>query len=510
MNNQNRAIVKTTCGELEGVLEDNLYVFKGVPYAAPPIGALRWLPPQPFQPWQGVRAAKSYGPIAPQNAMALPGISEKPEPQSEGCLFLNVFTPGLDNARRPVMVWIHGGAFCMGSGSMQMYSTGTLAADGNIVLVTINYRLGVLGFLNLRELTKGRIPSTGNEGLQDQILALRWVKENIEAFGGDPDNVTVFGESAGAMSVGCLLTLPGARGLFHKAILESPVGEMARPLDMSVEIAREFLRTVEVRADDIPAIRSLPLDRMLRAQQIVAAKMGQGGAPVIPVADGVVMPSLPLTSLEAGRGLKVPTLVGSNLEEDKLFSMMTPKVYGIDEEGLRKAAAKFVVERDAEKLIETYRNAKASRGESVTPFEIYSALSTDVMFRKTAIRVAEAQCRHAAGGYNYLFCWKSPAAGGRLGACHALEVGFVFGNYDASFGGSGPEAEKLSKEMQDAWTSFARTGNPSGKSLGEWPQYSNGRAVMIFDKTSRVKEAPYEQERRVWESLEVLEYSNMP
>jgi para-nitrobenzyl esterase len=442
--------------------------------------------------------------------MPLPGIPEEPESQSENCLFLNVFTPGLDNARRPVMVWIHGGAFCMGSGSMQMYSTGTLAANGAIVLVTINYRLGVLGFLNLKELTKGKIPATGNEGLQDQIAALRWVKDNIEKFGGDPDNVTVFGESAGGMSVGCLLNVPEARGLFHKAILESPVGEMARPLDMSVEIAQEFLRTVEISADDISALRELPVEKMLRAQQKVAAKMGQGGAPVIPVADGVVMPALPLESLEAGRGFKVPTLVGSNLEEDKLFSMMNPKVYKIDEEGLRKAAAKFVAEKDAARLIETYRRAKASRGEPTTPFEIYSALSTDVMFRKTAIRVAEAQCKHAAGGYNYLFCWKSPAAGGRLGACHALEVGFVFGNYDASFGGSGPEAEKLSKEMQDAWISFARTGNPGCKSLGEWPQYSDGRASMIFDRHSRIETAGYEEERKVWETLEELEYSSMP
>lgn len=502
-------VAETKCGMIEGVVEKNLYAFKGVPYAAPPVGPHRWLPPQPVALWQGVRPAKAFGTIAPQNVMPLPGVTEKPELQNEDCLFLNVFTPGVDDARRPVMVWIHGGAFCMGSGSMRAYSGGTLAANGDIVLVTINYRLGALGFLNLNELTKGRIPATGNEGLLDQIAALRWVRDNIESFGGDPDNVTVFGESAGGMSVGCLLTLPDAAGLFHKAIIESAVGEMARPLDMSVEIAQEFLRTVEISPDDIPALRTLPIKKMLRAQQIVAAKMGQGGAPVIPVADGVVMPGLPLESLEAGRGARVPTLVGSNLEEDKLFSMMNPKVYRIDEEGLHKVASRFVAEMDAAKLVETYRRAKASRGEPVTPFEIYSALSTDVMFRKTSIRVAEAQCRHAAG-YNYLFCWKSPAVGGRLGACHALEVGFVFGNFDPSFGGSGPEAQKLSKEMQDAWISFARTGNPSCESIGAWPQYSNGRACMIFDKTSRVEKAPYEEERRVWETLDVLEYSSMP
>jgi para-nitrobenzyl esterase len=408
------------------------------------------------------------------------------------------------------MVWIHGGAFCMGSGSTQSYTTGTLASRGNVVLVTINYRLGVLGFLNLNELTRGEIPSTGNEGLQDQIAALRWVRDNIAAFGGDPDNVTVFGESAGGMSVGCLLNVPEARGLFHKAIIESAVGEMARPLDMSVEIAREFLRTVGVKAHDITAMRSLPIENMIRAQQKVAAKLGQGGAPVIPVADGVVMPAMPLASLDAGQGMRVPTLVGCNLEEDKLFAMMTPKVYKIDEEGLRETAARFVAQKDVERLIDTYRKARALRGEPVTPFEIYSAMSTHVMFRKTALRIAEAQCRHAAGGYNYLFCWKSAAAGGLLGSCHALEVGFVFGNPDAAFCGSGPEADRLSRGMQDAWISFARTGNPSCTTLGDWPQYCEGRASMIFDANSRVEKAAYEEERRVWETMEELEYSNMP
>ncbi len=507
---QGSLVVETASGRVEGAIVHNLAAFKGIPYAAPPVGDRRWLPPQPCEPWTGVRPAGSFGTIAPQNVLPFPGLAEKPEPQSEDCLYLNVFTPAADGARRPVMVWIHGGAFCMGSGSSRSYTTGTLAANGGIVLVTLNYRLGALGFLNLKELTGGRIPATGNEGLQDQVAALRWVKENVAAFGGDPDNVTVFGESAGAMSVGCLLNFPEARGLFHKAVLESPVGEMARPLGMSVELAGEFLSTLEVSTRDVAALRGLPPDRMLRAQKKVAAKTGQGGAPFIPVADGTVMPAMPLASMEAGLGFRVPTVIGCNLEEDKLFSMMNPRLYRMDEEGLRAAAARFVAARDVDRLIAAYREARRGRGDSVTPFEIYSALSTDVMFRKTALRIAEAQCRHAAGGYNYLFCWKSPAAEGKLGACHALEVGFVFGNYDASFGGSGPGAEKLSAEMQDAWVSFARSGDPSSARLGAWPEYSEGRASMIFDGNSRVEHAAYEAERRVWETVEELEYSNMP
>jgi para-nitrobenzyl esterase len=503
-------IVETGCGKLEGIVERGLYVFKGVPYAAPPVGELRWLPPQPPAKWSGVRPAKTYGTTAPQPAELLPVLPSEPEPRNEDCLFLNIYSPGLDGSRRPVMVWIHGGAFSMGSGSARMYSTGTLASNRGIVLVTLNYRLGVLGFLNLNEVTKGRIPSTGNEGLLDQIAALKWVKENIAGFGGDPENITVFGESAGAMSVGCLLNIPQAGGLFGKAILESPVGEMARPLDASVRITEEFLRIAGVRADDIGGLRSLDVEMLLRSQQETASKTQQGAAPVVPVADGIVMPRMPLESLEAGSGLRVPTLIGSNLEEDKFFAMMNPKIYRIDEEASRRAVSKYVVAGDVEKLIAAYRNARATRGEPVTPFETLSAINTDLMFRRTAIRIAESQCRYAPGGYNYLFTWKSRALGGKLGACHALEIGFVFGNYEDSFCGGGPEAEKLSKGMQDAWTTFAATGNPSCGSLGEWPKYSDGGSTMILDSECRVAQAVNEEERRIWENVEELKYSNMP
>jgi para-nitrobenzyl esterase len=503
-------VVETSSGRLEGTLEGNLCAFKGIPYAAPPAGELRWLPPQPPIAWKGIRPAKKYGSISPQEASILPVLPSAAEPQSEDCLFLNVFTPGLDSGRRPVMVWIHGGAFSIGSGSESMYTTGTIASRCDIVLVTLNYRLGVLGFLNLNVVTDGRIPSTGNEGLLDQVAALKWVKENISVFGGDPGNVTLFGESAGAMSIGCLLNLPAAQGLFHKAILESPVGEMARPLDMSVGIAEEFLRFTGVDAKNVPVLRALAPEILLKAQQKTAAKTEQGAAPAIPVADGVVMPRMPMDSLESGLGLAIPTLIGCNLDEDKFFSLMNPELFKIDDGGLRRTAAKYVEAEDVDRLIEAYRAARTGRGEPAMPFDLFSAINTDVMFRKTAIRIAEAQCRYGPGGYNYLFTWKSPAAGGKLGACHVLEVGFVFGNYAASFNGSGPEADVLSAQMQDAWTSFARTGNPSCRSLGEWPRYSDGRSTMILDKSIRLEKAVYEEERRIWEALHEIKFSNMP
>jgi len=498
------ALAETRLGKLEGVFENGLFVFKGVPYAAPPVGAFRWLPPQPLRPWVGIKPAFKYGNIAPQNVMALPGIQRELEPQSEDCLFLNIYTKGLDDARRPVMVWIHGGAFSMGSGSMQMFRGGSITSNGNVVLVTFNYRLGGLGFLDLNELTEGRIPSTGNEGLQDQIAALRWVKDNISVFGGDPDNITVFGGSAGAISIGCLLSVHKARGLFHKAILQSPIGKMARTREVSVKIAQIFLNQLGIKADHVAELRSVPIKRLLKSQRATAIRAELGAAPFMPVADGIVLPQLPLESLEAGMGFKVPVLTGSNLEEDKLFSMMDFRLHRLDEQGLRRAVSRFVAERDVAKLIEVYRSARTRRSEAVTPFELYSAINTDAMFRKTAIRISEVQCKFAPAGYNYLFCWKSKTAERTLGACHALEIGFVFGNHNPAFGTGGPEADKLSRRMQDAWINFARNGNPSCDSLGEWPQYGHDRLSMILDRHCYLEKAPYEEEREIWETIEEL------
>src|SRR5579863_10236654 len=218
-----RATASTCYGRLEGDEQDGLIVFKGVPFAAAPVGVRRWLPPERQAPWTGVRDARRFGAVAPQNPVTNQALAAMKIEQahSEDCLNLNLWTPGLDGARRPVMVWIHGGGFTIGAGSQEIYNGAVLAKRGDSVIVTINYRLGPLGFLRLNDVTQGRIPSSGNEGLLDQIAALQWVRDNIAEFGGDPDNVTIFGESAGGMSVGAILAMPSARGLFHKAIPQS-------------------------------------------------------------------------------------------------------------------------------------------------------------------------------------------------------------------------------------------------------------------------------------------------
>jgi para-nitrobenzyl esterase len=503
-------IVNTTNGKLKGSKENNMFIFKGIPFAAPPVGRYRWRPPQPPVSWEGVRPALEYGTIAPQNPMPAGFIGGgKPEPQSEDCLYLNVYTPGLDDKKRAVMVWIHGGAFSLGSGSEAMYRSTKLPERGNVVLVTINYRLGALGFLNLDHVTGGTIPSSGNEGLLDQVAALEWVRANIAMFGGEPDNVTIFGESAGGMSVACLMVLPCARGLFHKAIIESAVGAIARPLKNSIYTAETFLKAVGFSPNDTDTIMGLSPDKILKAQVIVARETDQGEAPCIPVADGKVMPFMPLEAFSKGMAANVPTIVGSNLDEQKLFSLMNPIHHRMDEETLIKLLKRNVREESIRMIIDLYKAEKERRNEKVTPFELYSAINTDIMFRNIALHITEAQRDHNIPAYNYLFTWKSPAAGGIFGASHALEVGFVFGTMDDGFCGTGPDADRLSDRIQDAWTSFARTANPSCNNMSVWPEYGKDRNTMVISRDCHIETALYEEERKAWERAGEVDLNRM-
>jgi para-nitrobenzyl esterase len=498
-----QAIVTTRSGKLEGTFEKGLYVFKGIPYAAPPVGALRWMPPQPVKPWDGIRPAREFGAIAPQNMMMDDGpITQVAQPQSEDCLFLNIYTPGLDNTRRPVMFWIHGGAFTIGSGSDPMCDSDVLPKRGNIVLVTINYRLGMLGFLRLKDATSDKIPATGNEGLMDQVAALKWVKANIAAFGGDPKNVTVFGESAGGMSIGCLMAMPSAKGLFHKGILESGVGSTAGPLDEANAVGEHFLKTCGIKANDVKALRALTPAQLLELEM----KMRTAGetakiTATAPVVDGEIIPDVPNEVAKRGCAKDIITIIGTNLDEWKLFAMMQPGFGKIDEKEMLKRLSAFMSAESANGLVAAYRKAREKRGEPTTPPEILSAIQTDLMFRMPSLELVEAQRDNKQLVYSYMFTWKSPVMGGALGACHALEIGFVFGKYDPAFCGSGPDADKLAKCMQDAWLAFARTGDPSCECIGKWPVYGSKRLTMILDKNCRVEAAPYEEERKAWDNV---------
>lgn len=499
-------VVHTKNGKIEGLFHGGLYVFKGIPYAAPPVGELRWHPPHPVKPWKEVWDGKKFREIAPQNAGLidnfLPDFAVK-EPQDENCLYLNIWSPGLEGVKRPVMVWIHGGAFTIGSGSTPVYNGATLASKGNLLVITINYRLGPLGFMNLNEVTGGKIPATGNEGLLDQIAALEWIKENIEAFGGDPNNITLFGESAGAMSIGCLMAMPKAQGLFHKVILQSGVPNTAVSLDEAIKISQQFIEIIGLKGSEADQLMKIPVDQLLSAQQKLLFKTLQQDSKKItvtaPVVDGKVIPDWPMQAIAKGSCQDVPAIIGCNLEEWKLFSLLEPNLSKLDEPGLLRRWKHLGAEESIRKLIETYRKAKASRGENTSPREILSAIETDFMFRIPGIRMIESLRQFNPSIYNYLFTWRSPALGGELGACHVLEIGFVFGTYNNNFFGSGPEADVLARNMQEAWISFARTGNPSNDKGGVWPPYGDRRKTMIFGRECFVTEAPYDEERQAWD-----------
>ena len=506
MKNSRNTMVATTGGKLEGTYEDNLYVFKGIPYAAPPIGELRWMPPQPAKGWDGVRPAKEYGTIAPQNPMAAGPIIHAEQPQDENCLFLNIWSPGLDDARRPVMVWIHGGAFTIGSGSDAMYEGGKLASRGDIVQVTINYRLGVLGFLNLNEVTGGKIPATGNTGLLDQVAALKWIKENITAFGGDPDNITVFGESAGAMSIGCLMGMPVAKGLFRKAILESGAAGNLITLEEARDIADKFLEILGIKGDDVNSLWALTPEQLLEAELKLREAISLPGegtrlTATVPIVDGEVIPQPPNKAIREGSARGIATIVGTNRDEFRLFAMMRSGINEMDNDSVARSLKYYLPAEPVTGMIATYEASRKKRGEATAPFDLLSAVMTDAMFRISALQLIEAQRDNGQPAYSYLFNWKSPVMNGFLGSCHALEMGFVFGTYDDMFCGSGPDADRLSQCIQDAWLAFARTGDPSCDSLGNWPRYGNQRETMILGEECHVEEAPYEEERRAWDSI---------
>ncbi len=489
------ANVEIAEGKLAGVARDGVLRFNGIPYAKPPVGPLRWQMPEAAEGWAGVRDASRFGNIAPQ--VASPSgevLGGTPGTRSEDCLYLNVQTPGCDDAKRAVMVWIHGGAFVTGASSVGTYNGKYLVPRGDIVLVTINYRLGAFGFLNLRDASGGKLPGTGAEGLADQIQALRWVKDNIAAFGGDPDNVTIFGESAGGMSVGALLACPSARGLFHKAIPQSGASDIGYARDVSAKVGKHVLDKL-AGADPLTA----PWESILDIQkELLALPRESGGMPFGPTIDGSVLPRRAIELVAEGSAAGVPVMTGTTRDEWKLFTIAAQNIKNLDEPGLRRLTAKMVGEEHADALLAAYTAG--------SPFERWNDLNTDHTFFVPATRLLDAQGAHAPV-YGYRFDWASPMLGGALGSCHALELGFMFGTMRmkgaAPFFGQGEEAEALSNAMMDAWIAFAKAGNPSADDSTAWLRYEpKKRGTMIFgDGGPHMTSAPNEARRKAWEAI---------
>ncbi|MBV8160975.1 MAG: carboxylesterase/lipase family protein [Acidimicrobiia bacterium] len=491
-------IVETTHGSVQGRVKDGICDFRGIPYAAPPVGELRFRPPQPARPWTGVRDATRFGPMAPQNQGAMERLlGAPPQAMDEDCLTLNIWTPACDDARRPVMVWIHGGAFLFGTGATPWYNGRSFARD-DVVLVTINYRLGAFGFLH--------IDGQGNNGILDQVAALEWVRDNIAVFGGDPGNVTAFGESAGAMSVGTLLGLPAAKGLFVKAIPESGAAHGARPAEQAERVTTTFLAElgVEPGPDAVEGLRALPTQSLLDAQANVVERQLAGGLAFTPVIDGVVLPERPIEAIGKGQASGVSVLTGTTRDEWRLFTMLDPGVSQLDDDAVARRVAAFVTDKSrAGAVVAHYRQ---SRPDASTA-DLWGELGTDAVFRLPAIRLAEAQSALGNDVYMYRFDYATPVFGGVLGSCHALEIPFVFD----SLGGTGvelfvgpvsDEMRELAARIHAAWVAFGRTGHPAAPGLPEWPRYTaDRRATMLLDFEPRVVDDPGAAERAAWDGL---------
>ena len=449
----------TTSGSVRGKVRDRVNVFRGIPFAAPPVGALRFRPPAQPIPWNGVLDATHAGPVAPQLPSALEKMLGAPPPRWDEaqCLTLNVTTPALDGAKRPVMFWIHGGAFVNGAGSSPVYDGTKFAQHGDVVVVTVNYRLGAFGFLHLDEVFGADFAGSGNAGILDQVAALEWVRDNIEAFGGDPDHVTIFGESAGGMSVGTLLGLPRAEGLYHRAIVQSGSSSFALPSGRATTTAREVLALAGVTT--VEELESVPAEQILTAQAELLKRGADVDLPFQPVIDGAVVPELPLQTIASGATGNVATMVGTTADEMTLFLALELGAGSIDAAALRRQMEKLFGD-GAAAVIDTYR---ANRADG-SPGDLLTAISTDRVFRIPAIRLAEAQARQARPTFMYLFTWATPVMDGKLKSCHTLELPFVWDGVDAAglgmLTGDGPERQGIADAMHAAWIAFAAHRRP--------------------------------------------------
>jgi len=488
-------IAATRSGKIEGVEQEGVLVFRGIPFAAPPTGRLRFRPPVREEPWDGVRDATRFGSdIAQADLPVARMLGSGGAASSEDGLYLNVWTPACDDARRPVMVWIHGGAYIFGSGSVSWYDGKHFAQHGDVVIVTLNYRLAQLGFLHLADCMGPDLAGSGNAGILDQIAALEWVRDSIAAFGGNPDNVTIFGESAGANSVATLLALPRAHGLFHKAIAQSAAGAWVSTRERAAKIAQRTLERLGVQTGDIDALRALPASDLLAANPDLSdeANGGVAALPWQPVIDGDVLAESPLDAVTAGGAAGVHLLTGTNQHEITLFQILDPSLADLDDAAILDRLGDLVP--DPALLLHAYREVTPEASAK----DIWSELATDAVFRIPAVRLAEAQSAHAPV-WMYRFSWESPVFGGVLRSTHALEIPFVFDTLHElgadRFTGNGPERAAIAVTMHRAWIAFAHTGDPG------WPQYEAGRRATIrFDTEVEVLDDPDGAQRRAWES----------
>ena len=490
------AVAKTEYGPVRGDVEGGVQVFRGIRFAAPPVGKLRFRPPVPPTSWTVTQPALDFAPACPQ-LVGIDPTENNNSVMAEDCVAVNVWTPTVDQKKRPVLVFIHGGAFIEGSARNTWYDGASLAKHGDAVVVTLQYRLGALGFLELAEIAGEGYAQSGNLGILDQIAALQWVQRNISSFGGDPANVTLFGESVGATSVGILMAAPGARGLFHKAILESnSAARVGHDLPRAKELARSFMKVAG--ANTIDDLRKLTFLKIRSAQEKLFETVF-GDSSFGPTWDGVVIPESPIKMIRSGQGATVPVLLGTNLDEIRFWSTIENLPLETKPEPLLERQLAAIVGPKAREVIDTYRKADANYGDAVIHLE------TDLLFRMTSIRLAEA-INDRQPTYMYLFTYRSTSPVTKFDSAHSMELPFVFGVIDEldaiAFTGRDPHRQTLMEQMQQAWLNFARSGDPNHSGLPSWPRYeTKQRPTMQLGITSAIVNDPLSAQRAVWEDI---------
>ena len=495
------SIVTTTHGRIKGLRSGDSYVFKGVPYART---TQRLAPPAAPESWTDVRDAVAFGPRAWQ-------VSPMTGDMNETCQMLNLWTPALDNRKRPVMVWLHGGGFMNGSANSDVTDGTDLNRTGDVVVVTLNHRLGAFGFLQVGDESGAEHGASGCAGMLDLIAALQWVRDNIDRFGGDPANVTIFGESGGGGKVLALMTMPGAKGLFHKAIVQS--GALLRtavPLAEGVKTTHEILSQLNLSPAQWRQLLDVPPEQLLKAQSAVLARLGTPGSggstaqrPFSPVINGREFPEQPFDPNAPAVSADVPLMIGTNKEESRTFFAGTPQLYALDAADL-PGRLRPILREDTDAALSLYRRTRPQASAT----DLYFAITTAQMYWYTSTRAAERKARQGrAPAYMYQYAYEGTQTAGNppvaLKSGHATEIPFVFAHPRPRKDNEIPAHEReLAAQMSQAWIAFARSGDPNHTKLPHWPAYTaDQRQTMIFDVTSKVVSDPHPEERMFWQQV---------
>lgn len=497
-------IVETFLGKVRGRLENGVHAFKGIPYAASTEATNRFLPPQPALPWAGIREAETFGKSSPQVHVESPLTRwyGAIEPIGEDCLSLNVFTPvASTSASKPVMVWLHGGGWWVYSGSAPGLNGTNLAKFGDVVVVTVNHRLGLFGYIKLDD-ADDRFADSGSAGVLDLVAALRWVGDNIAAFGGDPANVTVFGHSGGGAKVSTLMATPAAKGLFHKAIAQSCSGSLRHAgQEEAAAMTRGLSSQLGLSRPTGEALQAVPLDRLLAAYARASGFFR-------PIIDGRALTRDPFDPDAPALSSAIPFMVGNTAAETRLTLAGDRRNFFLDSEEVHRRIGRFlrVDARETSRIVDAYQTA----APVANPSDILAAVTTDYAYIRNTRREATLQA-DAGGGpvYAYLFNWRTPAWDGLLQSPHTAEVPFVFGTAPAAaeLVGSGVEIASLTRMMIATWSAFARTGSPGNPTVPFWPQYnSKDRFTMLLDVRSHVEPDPGGVTRASLDRLPFFEY----